>query len=585
MKKRSIYCGLVTEELVGKEITLHGWVQKRRDHGGVIFIDLRDREGVMQVVFNPQHNQAAFEIADTLRPEYVIEVTGTVALRGEGLTNPNLKTGSMELEVHHVELLAKAKTPPIYIEDDKVASDELRMKYRYLDMRRKPVLENLRLRHKTTRAIREYLDTEGFIDVETPYLAKSTPEGARDYLVPSRVHEGSFYALPQSPQTFKQLLMGGGLDRYYQIVRCFRDEDLRGDRQPEFTQVDIETSFLSAEEIQEMMEGLLKKVMKDTLGVEVTTPFPRLSFAEAMSRYGNDKPDTRFALELIDVADIVKDSDLKVFSTVVENGGHVKGLNLKGLADEYSRKDADSLAQFVAKYGAKGLAWLKVEEDGLKGPIAKFLVNQETPLRERLDAEVGDIIFFCADKPSVVAQSLSELRLHFGRKHELIDKTKFNFLWVVDWPLLEYDEDANRYQAMHHPFTRPVNEDFNALLENPAAAKAQAYDIVLNGYELGGGSLRIYRRDMQEAMFEVLGFTKESAQEQFGFLMDALDYGFPPHGGIALGLDRLVMLLAGEDNIREVIAFPKNGSAMDTMTQAPSPVSEQQLQELSLKIR
>ena len=585
MKKRSIYCGLVTEELVGKEITLHGWVQKRRDHGGVIFIDLRDREGVMQVVFNPQHNQAAFEIADTLRPEYVIEVTGTVALRGEGLTNPNLKTGTMELEVHDVELLAKAKTPPIYIEDDKVASDELRMKYRYLDMRRKPVLENLRLRHKTTRAIREYLDTEGFIDVETPYLAKSTPEGARDYLVPSRVHEGSFYALPQSPQTFKQLLMGGGLDRYYQIVRCFRDEDLRGDRQPEFTQVDIETSFLSAEEIQEMMEGLLKKVMKDTLGVEVTTPFPRLSFAEAMSRYGNDKPDTRFALELIDVADIVKDSDLKVFSTVVENGGHVKALNLKGLADEYSRKDADSLAQFVAKYGAKGLAWLKVEEDGLKGPIAKFLVNQETALRERLDAEVGDIIFFCADKPSVVAQSLSELRLHFGRKHELIDKTKFNFLWVVDWPLLEYDKDANRYQAMHHPFTRPVNEDFNALLEDPAAAKAQAYDIVLNGYELGGGSLRIYRRDMQEAMFNVLGFTKESAQEQFGFLMDALDYGFPPHGGIALGLDRLVMLLAGEDNIREVIAFPKNGSAMDTMTQAPSPVSEQQLQELSLKIR
>ena len=585
MKKRSIYCGLVTEELVGKEITLHGWVQKRRDHGGVIFIDLRDREGVMQVVFNPQHNQAAFEIADTLRPEYVIEVTGTVALRGEGLTNPNLKTGTMELEVHQVELLAKAKTPPIYIEDDKVASDELRMKYRYLDMRRKPVLENLRLRHKTTRAIREYLDTEGFIDVETPYLAKSTPEGARDYLVPSRVHEGSFYALPQSPQTFKQLLMGGGLDRYYQIVRCFRDEDLRGDRQPEFTQVDIETSFLSAEEIQEMMEGLLKKVMKDTLGVEVATPFPRLSFAEAMSRYGNDKPDTRFALELIDVADIVKDSDLKVFSTVVENGGHVKALNLKGLADEYSRKDADSLAQFVAKYGAKGLAWLKVEEDGLKGPIAKFLVNQETALRERLDAEVGDIIFFCADKPSVVAQSLSELRLHFGRKHDLINQSKFNFLWVVDWPLLEYDEDANRYVAMHHPFTRPVNEDFNALLENPAAAKAQAYDIVLNGYELGGGSLRIYRRDMQEAMFNVLGFTKESAQEQFGFLMDALDYGFPPHGGIALGLDRLVMLLAGEDNIREVIAFPKNGSAMDTMTQAPSPVSEQQLQELSLKIR
>lgn len=585
MKKRTIYCGLVTEELVGKEITLCGWVQKRRDHGGVIFIDLRDREGLMQVVFNPQHNQAAFEIADTLRPEYVIEVTGTVAFRGEGLTNPNLKTGSMELEVHEVELLAKAKTPPIYIEDDKVASDELRMKYRYLDMRRKSVLDNLRLRHNTTRAIREYLDTEGFIDVETPYLAKSTPEGARDYLVPSRVHEGSFYALPQSPQTFKQLLMGGGLDRYYQIVRCFRDEDLRGDRQPEFTQVDIETSFLSAEEIQEMMEGLLKKVMKDVLDVEVTKPFPRLSYAEAMSRYGNDKPDTRFELELIDVADIVKESDLKVFSSVVENGGHVKALNLKGLADEYSRKDADSLAQFVSKFGAKGLAWLKVEEDGFKGPIAKFMVNQEADLKSRLEAEVGDIIFFCADKPSVVAQSLSELRLHFGKKHGLIDQSKFNFLWVVDWPLLEYDEEEDRYVAMHHPFTRPVNEDFHALVENPAAAMAQAYDIVLNGYELGGGSLRIYRRDMQEAMFEVLGFTKESAQEQFGFLMDALDYGFPPHGGIALGLDRLVMLLAGEDNIREVIAFPKNGSAMDPLTQAPSPVSEQQLQELSLKIR
>lgn len=585
MKRRTEYCGLVSEKLVEQTVTLDGWVAKRRDHGGVIFIDLRDREGIMQVVFNPARNQEAFEIAEKLRSEYVIQVTGEVAYRGEGLENPNLKTGKFELLVDEVEVFSQAKTSPIYIDDEQKASEELRLKYRYLDIRRRPVLENLRLRHKATRSIREYLDGEGYIDVETPILAKSTPEGARDYLVPSRVHEGSFYALPQSPQTFKQLLMGAGLDRYYQIVRCFRDEDLRGDRQPEFTQVDIETSFLSAEEIQEMMEGLLKKVMKDTLDVDVQTPFPRISFAEAMARYGNDKPDTRFDLELIDVSDIMKDSDLKVFSSCVENGGEVKVLNLKGLASEYSRKDADSLADFVAKFGAKGLAWIKVEEDGLKGPIAKFLVNQEAAFRERINAEVEDIVFFCADKPEVVAQSLSELRLHFGKKHNLIDTNKFNFLWVVDWPLLEHDAEEDRYVAMHHPFTRPVNEDFQVLIDDPASAKAQAYDIVLNGYELGGGSLRIYRRDMQEAMFKVLGFTKESAESQFGFLLDALDYGFPPHGGIALGLDRLVMLLAGEDNIREVIAFPKNSSAVDPMTQAPSEVSAKQLDELSLKIK
>ena len=585
MKKRSIYCGLVTEELVGKEITLHGWVQKRRDHGGVIFIDLRDREGVMQVVFNPQHNQAAFEIADTLRPEYVIEVTGTVALRGEGLANPNLKTGTMELEVHHVELLAKAKTPPIYIEDDKVASDELRMKYRYLDMRRKPVLENLRLRHKTTRAIREYLDTEGFIDVETPYLAKSTPEGARDYLVPSRVHEGSFYALPQSPQTFKQLLMGGGLDRYYQIVRCFRDEDLRADRQPDFTQIDMEMSFMSQEEILTMIEGLIAHVMKEVKGIDVVLPFPRLDYEEAMERFGSDKPDTRFGMELKDVSDLVKNLDFKVFSNAVEQGGAVKCIVAKGCAEQYSRKDIDALGKYVANYGAKGLAWVKVTEEGLNGAIAKFFTDEVAQeLVARVDAEVGDIILFAADSKKVCYASLGALRQKLAADLDLIDKDKYNYLWVVNWPLLEYDEEKGRYSAAHHPFTMPKVEDVELLETAPEKAYAQAYDIVLNGYELGGGSIRIYDKEVQSSMFKALGFTQEQAQEQFGFLLDAFEYGVPPHGGCALGLDRFVMLLAGRDNLRDTIAFPKTANAADPMTQAPSSVDLEQLLELNISL-
>jgi len=582
---RTEYAGRIDEKYVGKKVTLKGWVSKRRDLGNLIFIDVRDRMGVVQCVFSGEKNAELHELAGTLRNEFVVSIEGEVVLRNESTVNEKIASGKVEVIADKLEILSKAKTLPFVLDDASLSSEELRLKYRYLDLRRTELAEVLQLRSKITKATRDYLDNNMFVDVETPILTKSTPEGARDYLVPSRVHPGEFYALPQSPQLFKQLLMVAGFDRYYQVARCFRDEDLRADRQPDFTQIDMEMSFMSQEEILTMIEGLIAHVMKEVKGIDVVLPFPRLDYEEAMERFGSDKPDTRFDLELIDVSDIMKESDLKVFSSCIENGGEVKVLNLKGLADEYSRKDADSLADFVSKFGAKGLAWIKVEEDGLKGPIAKFIVNQEAAFRERINAEVGDIVFFCADKPSVVAQSLSELRLHFGKKHNLIDTNKFNFLWVVDWPLLEHDAEEDRYVAMHHPFTRPVNEDFQALIDDPAGAKAQAYDIVLNGYELGGGSLRIYRRDMQEAMFKVLGFTKESAESQFGFLLDALDYGFPPHGGIALGLDRLVMLLAGEDNIREVIAFPKNSSAVDPMTQAPSEVSAKQLDELSLKIK
>ncbi len=582
--QRSVYCGNVSNEFVGQTVTLKGWVQKRRDLGGVIFVDLRDREGIVQAVFNVENLGNQFAEAERLRSEYVIEVTGEVVLRGEGLANPKIKTGDIEVMVSDLTILNISKTPPFPVEDDIDVNDEIRMKYRYVDLRRPKMANNMKLRHQVVSTIHRYLDDQEFIEVETPYLTKSTPEGARDYLVPSRVHPGEFYALPQSPQLFKQLLMSAGMDRYYQVVRCFRDEDLRGDRQPEFTQIDLETTFLTQEEIRDLVEGMLKTVVKGTKNIDITENFPIITYDDAMARYGNDKPDTRFGLELVEISDIVDQYEFKVFNQAIDKGGIVKAINIKGAGDNYSRKDLDNLTPFASTYGAKGVAWIKVTDEGLSGPIGKFFKDNPAPLMDRLQAETGDVLVFVADKESVVNQSLSEIRLKFGRELDLMDKNQFNFLWVTNWPLLEYDEDTKRFNAMHHPFTMPNEEDVDKLAENPEDVYAQAYDIVLNGYEIGGGSLRIYQKEMQMQMFKALGFTEESATSQFGFLLNALDYGFPPHGGLALGLDRLVMLLAGEENIREVIAFPKNGRAFDPLTEAPSQVSEQQLEELSLSV-
>jgi len=583
---RTYFCGEVTEHAVGEVVKLKGWVQKRRDLGGLIFIDLRDRTGIVQVVFNPEVSEEALKIAETVRNEFVLDVEGTVVAREEGTVNPNIPTGTVEVQAKQVAIINAAKTPPFPISDQTDISEDIRLKYRYLDLRRPVMFNTLKMRHQVTKAIRDFLDEEGFLEVETPILTKSTPEGARDYLVPSRVHPGKFYALPQSPQIFKQLLMVGGFERYYQIARCFRDEDLRADRQPEFTQVDIETSFMSQEDIMSMTERMMARIMKIAKGIDLVLPFPRISYAEAMSRYGSDKPDTRFAMELVDLSEQVRGCGFKVFANAVENGGEVKAINVKQAAEKYSRKDIDGLTEFVSLYGAKGLAWLKVEADGLKGPIAKFFTEDEQKgFITTLAAEAGDLILFVADKKDVVASSLGALRLKLAKELGLIDETKYNFLWVTDWPLLEYDEEEGRYYAAHHPFTMPVRQDMPLLETEPGNVRAQAYDLVLNGVELGGGSLRIFEREVQEKMFKTLGFSKEDAYAQFGFLLEAFEYGTPPHGGIALGLDRLVMLIAGRTNLRDTIAFPKTASASCLMTEAPGVVSEAQLEELHLALK
>lgn len=577
--KRSMYAGRVRSEHIGTSITLKGWVGRRRDLGGLIFIDLRDREGIMQLVINPEEVAASvMATAESLRSEFVIEVSGVVTAREQA--NDNLPTGEVELKVQELSVLNTSKTTPFEIKDGIEANDDTRMRYRYLDLRRPEMLENFKLRAKVTHSIRNYLDNLEFIDVETPMLTKSTPEGARDYLVPSRVNQGHFYALPQSPQITKQLLMNAGFDRYYQIVKCFRDEDLRGDRQPEFTQVDLETSFLSDQEIKDIVEGMIAKVMKDTKGLEVSLPFPRMAYDDAMNNYGSDKPDTRFDMLLQDLTEIVKEVDFKVFS----EASVVKAIVVKDKADKYSRKNIDKLTEIAKQYGAKGLAWLKYVDNTISGPVAKFLTAIEGRLTEALQLENNDLILFVADSLEVANETLGALRTRIAKELELIDYSKFNFLWVVDWPMFEWSEEEGRYMSAHHPFTLPTAETAHELEGDLAKVRAVAYDIVLNGYELGGGSLRINQKDTQERMFKALGFSAESAQEQFGFLLEAMDYGFPPHGGLAIGLDRFVMLLAGKDNIREVIAFPKNNKASDPMTQAPSLVSEQQLEELSLTV-
>ena len=577
--KRSMYAGRVREEHIGQEITLKGWVARRRDLGGLIFIDLRDREGIMQLVINPEKVSAeVMATAESLRSEYVIEVTGQVEAREQA--NDKLATGAVELNVTALTVLNTAKTTPFEIKDGIEANDDTRLRYRYLDLRRPEMLENLKLRAKVTHSIRNYLDELEFIDVETPFLSKSTPEGARDYLVPSRVNKGHFYALPQSPQITKQLLMNAGFDRYYQIVKCFRDEDLRGDRQPEFTQVDLETSFLTEQEIQDITEGLIARVMKETKGIEVTLPFPRMKYDDAMALYGSDKPDTRFEMLLQDLTAVVKDVDFKVFSEAPA----VKAIVVKGAADNYSRKDIDKMTEVAKQYGAKGLAWIKVVDGELNGPVAKFLTSIQGDLTSALGLEDKDLVLFVADTLEVANATLGALRGRIAKELGLIDNDKFNFLWVVDWPMFEWSEEEGRYMSAHHPFTLPQADTAHELEGDLAKVRAIAYDIVLNGYELGGGSLRINQKELQERMFKALGFSAEEANDQFGFLLEAMDYGFPPHGGLAIGLDRFVMLLAGEDNIREVIAFPKNNKATDPMTQAPSTVALKQLEELNLQV-
>ena len=582
---RSCGCGEVKDNDSGKVLTLAGWVQRRRDHGGLIFIDLRDRTGLVQLVFSPQYGEEAFHKAEDVRNEYVVAVVGKVRERSEETINPHMKTGRLEVVVSEMRVLNKAKTPPFYIEDGVDVDENVRLRYRYLDLRRPEMQRNLIMRHKITHEMREFLDERGFLEIETPMLTKSTPEGARDYLVPSRVNPGKFYALPQSPQLFKQLLMVSGFERYFQVARCFRDEDLRADRQPEFTQLDMEVSFEDQDFILDLVEHMMQRVFKNVLDVDIQIPFQRITWTDAMNLYGSDKPDLRFDMHFYDISDLLRDTGFKVFRNVLDNGGVVKAINVKGDA-KIPRRELDGLVEYVGHYGAKGLAWIGFNEDGtLKCQITKFL--GEDKIREIgrfCEAEKGDLILIIADKPKVVAQALGELRLEMGRRMNLIDPNEFCFRWVVDFPMFEYSEEEKRYVAEHHPFTAPRDEDVRYLLTNPEKVYAKAYDMVLNGVEAGGGSLRIYQEDLQEKVFQAIGISKEEAEEKFGFLLKAFQYGAPPHEGLAFGLDRLVMLMLHRESIRDVIAFPKTQSAIDQMSEAPNVVTDKQLEELHIKL-